>query len=397
MPGSARYGLHKASFFMPPPLSIRLTEPVVFLRDSSGTSEGRPRESRNTGQPAFVRGLVTLVLAKPTRISSIEVTLEGKSSTVWLESLSSNTARRGDNLSEKVFLTASSSLFSAKSCLSSKRSASLGPHQPEDDYLPASRSLVRSLSTQPHNAVQRNSEEYIQLIGTLSQEHTMSVVLDSVTSPPVSPLYTPQFTPQYSTLELPMISRPDTPIEYGDNSTHRSPFGIQENRPDLEATHDSTQLYVEDSVTTSTNFLGLSPLGHHNHSSSSHSSRIAFSIPSPPISRSVSRDFTQSYNRDNSPSPGSSTPRGRHSSRWSLSSMTHILKDAKEKFRSVSKESDLHRGRNPEPRRHYWDLDHEKLAGEKIQNSGGINHTNHLDSWKEFRKGKDLMFSFSPP
>ncbi|KIJ66043.1 hypothetical protein HYDPIDRAFT_87351 [Hydnomerulius pinastri MD-312] len=62
-------------------LSIRLTEPVVFVR-------GSERESRHDGDttlPAVVRGLLTLKLAKPIKISSIELELEGKATTTWPE------------------------------------------------------------------------------------------------------------------------------------------------------------------------------------------------------------------------------------------------------------------------------------------------------------------------
>lgn len=63
-------------------LSIRLTESVVFLRGAvESTLLGR-RTTREE-QPAMLRGLLTLTLVKPTKISSIEITLEGKSQTAW--------------------------------------------------------------------------------------------------------------------------------------------------------------------------------------------------------------------------------------------------------------------------------------------------------------------------
>lgn len=65
-------------------LNIRLTESVVFLRGAvEATLLGR-RPSRDV-QPAMLRGLLTLNLVKPTKISSIEITLEGKSQTAWPE------------------------------------------------------------------------------------------------------------------------------------------------------------------------------------------------------------------------------------------------------------------------------------------------------------------------
>ena len=65
-------------------LNIRLTESVVFLRGAvESTLLGR--RSTREAQPAMLRGLLTLTLVKPTKISSIEITLEGKSQTAWPE------------------------------------------------------------------------------------------------------------------------------------------------------------------------------------------------------------------------------------------------------------------------------------------------------------------------
>ena len=66
----------------PNALSIRLTEPVVFLRtnDPSGKHGPDPGDP-----PAFVRGLLTLHLTKPTRISSIEVELQAVVAATWPE------------------------------------------------------------------------------------------------------------------------------------------------------------------------------------------------------------------------------------------------------------------------------------------------------------------------
>ena len=66
----------------PNALSIRLTEPVVFLRtnDPSGKHGPDPNDP-----PGFVRGLLTLHLTKPTRISSIEVELRAVVASTWPE------------------------------------------------------------------------------------------------------------------------------------------------------------------------------------------------------------------------------------------------------------------------------------------------------------------------
>ena len=59
-------------------LNIRLTESVVFLRGSAETTVTGRRATRDA-PPAMLRGLLALSLDKPTKISSIEITLEGKS------------------------------------------------------------------------------------------------------------------------------------------------------------------------------------------------------------------------------------------------------------------------------------------------------------------------------
>lgn len=63
-------------------LNICLTESVVFLRSSDFS--GR-RQAATNAATSVLRGLLTLELAKPTRISSIEIELQGKTATVWPE------------------------------------------------------------------------------------------------------------------------------------------------------------------------------------------------------------------------------------------------------------------------------------------------------------------------
>ncbi|KAG6381964.1 hypothetical protein JVT61DRAFT_592 [Boletus reticuloceps] len=64
-------------------LSIRLTEPVVPLRNTP------ERTSRHNNDdvlpPAILRGLLTLKLAKPTKISSIELELQAKATTDYVQ------------------------------------------------------------------------------------------------------------------------------------------------------------------------------------------------------------------------------------------------------------------------------------------------------------------------
>lgn len=57
-------------------LSLSLTEDIVFIR--AGTDSGsRRRRNIQPSAPAIIRGVLTLTLAKPIKISAIEVELEG--------------------------------------------------------------------------------------------------------------------------------------------------------------------------------------------------------------------------------------------------------------------------------------------------------------------------------
>ena len=70
---------------MPTSLDIRLAEPVVFLRGSGDAATRRRNAAPVETAPAMVRGILTLKLAKATKIRSIGITLEGKAKTEWPE------------------------------------------------------------------------------------------------------------------------------------------------------------------------------------------------------------------------------------------------------------------------------------------------------------------------
>ena len=77
MPTSPKAHSHKNA------LHIRLAESVVFLR--AGDATGRQRTIQADASPGMVRGLLVLSLSKPTRITSIEVELVGRTMTAWPE------------------------------------------------------------------------------------------------------------------------------------------------------------------------------------------------------------------------------------------------------------------------------------------------------------------------
>lgn len=118
-------------------LTIRLTESAVFLRSDSSTHHRVRTEDR----PALLRGLLILNLAKPTRISGIDVELVGKAEAAWPEgkrpySISNCGlliaciigigARRVEVTEEHCFFRASTTYFEAGKT-HSRRTASIGP------------------------------------------------------------------------------------------------------------------------------------------------------------------------------------------------------------------------------------------------------------------------------
>jgi len=67
-------------------LTIRLAEPVVYLKDVDFS--GRDRTHNELSPPSMVRGILTLHLSKPTKICSIDVELTAKSSMHYSEGMS---------------------------------------------------------------------------------------------------------------------------------------------------------------------------------------------------------------------------------------------------------------------------------------------------------------------
>lgn len=102
-------------------LSIRLTEPFVFLR-TSDPSGHRPPDPADS--PGLVRGLVTLNLVKPTRISSIEVELKAVVTATWPEGIG---PRRIDVTDIRTVYSTKTTCFRADDFSFARRTASVGP------------------------------------------------------------------------------------------------------------------------------------------------------------------------------------------------------------------------------------------------------------------------------
>ncbi|KAG7449723.1 uncharacterized protein BT62DRAFT_1002041 [Guyanagaster necrorhizus] len=123
-------------------LSIRLTESAVFLR----TDDASGRNPNSDSRPSVLRGLLILELARPTKITSIDLKLQATSSTAWPEGFGS---RRVDVTEDNKVFSVSTVLFNAGP--PPRRTMSVGPgltgykdqafDEYDDDYLdPASHS-----------------------------------------------------------------------------------------------------------------------------------------------------------------------------------------------------------------------------------------------------------------
>jgi hypothetical protein len=70
-------------------LNLALTEPFVFLHTGNDSSSHRRRRQLAGGESAsMLRGVLSLKLSKPMRVTSIETELIGESRTEWPEGVS---------------------------------------------------------------------------------------------------------------------------------------------------------------------------------------------------------------------------------------------------------------------------------------------------------------------
>ncbi|KAJ3565551.1 hypothetical protein NP233_g7559 [Leucocoprinus birnbaumii] len=107
-------------------LAIRLTESAVFLRSDGSIRNNAHSEDRSS----VLRGLLILNLAKPTKISGIEIELVGKTESAWPEGIG---ARRVEVSEEHRFFRASTTFFEAAK-EHTRRATSLGPGIAAKDY-----------------------------------------------------------------------------------------------------------------------------------------------------------------------------------------------------------------------------------------------------------------------
>ncbi|OCH90613.1 hypothetical protein OBBRIDRAFT_819245 [Obba rivulosa] len=437
MPNSKHY--HKNT------LQIRLTEPVVFLR--AGDATGRARHMQPDAPPGLVRGLLTLHLVKPTRISSIEIELVGKTSTAWPEGVG---ARRIEITEEHEIYSQSYVYFRAGSTPSntSRRTVSVGPgvsldHDPDDedhsdhsselhggaDGARGEREQSRGRDRAPFST--RRGRRHLSVDQTNYQRNFVAHRENNnqVPSPPYSPGLSSESTPQYplsptASFSHRMRTLQESPQHSSEDLDHVSSVGPDTEHSSLSDFRDRSQSRPRLTESTYPNFRG-----HHDH---------AFTLSARPsldeepeflpgsstgsTGTERARDPSRSSDRAErgaSTSASAEDLRGRKHKRFSLASVSNALLDAvKDRVRSRSPMLER-RGDVTPPRGRDRDRSVASARGRTLEANDKALHHKELsalgrvgealgldveeskefgDGWKEFRKGVyTYPISFSIP
>ena len=242
---------------MPNSLSLTLTESALFLR---AVHVHRHPPSHENAPPAILRGLLVLSLAKPTRISSIQVELVAQSVTTWTEGmdilfcfspLDSFTVSAGQNtrypaeLHEKNNLySATRTFFRAPRASTGRRSLSLDPglsyYDDQDEFTThprrSSPSLTRERQFNPID-VPRGRERARARVS--EDEHTSPYNPQGVHLRSLRPLRAPDSPSPISSEDDNMVPPPQLPLPLhfspADENHHVSPNDIPCERPRSES------------------------------------------------------------------------------------------------------------------------------------------------------------------
>ncbi|KAH9889437.1 hypothetical protein C8Q73DRAFT_793631 [Cubamyces lactineus] len=423
MPSTAKAHPHKTS------LDIRLAESVVFLR--AGDATGRQRNLQADAPPGMVRGLLVLNLAKPMRITSIEIELVGKTVTAWPEGVG---ARRIEITEEHEIYSQSYVFFRAGHThgTGSRRNLSVGPglalehddedHSEQSSYLqPEGRSEEqRGRSPHPHDPTQsRNHRRYMSVDQTYFQRsfvaHRQNDTVPQLPfTPPYSPTYSPDVTPHLSPTTTLVMQR--SPLATYDESPARSLEDLRRAfQSELEAEHFYNSFAYDRARSASR--TGLSNSGVWTPREVPESRRVSFDeerefqvgsstsqlpqrVPShTPVrggSRAGSRPASRTPSRQRDEG-GEDTIRGRKHKRFTFASA--LLEAMKDRVRSKSPMVEAEHGRPGDvtpPRGRTRDRvileepekPHKELSTlEKVSEALGFDTDEHGDGWKEFRRG----------
>lgn len=429
-------------------LCIRLTESVVFLRTSN--SSGRDH-SQDIAAPGIVRGLLTLNIVKPTRISSIEIELQGKATTSFFEGVG---ARRIEVTEQHKVFTASTVFFQAASLPSARRTASVGPGLPDRNYdhdyayhevhlpgedtsvpssqhaphpngLPSPVFYTRSASVDPRQPPSPISGRSFSDNTVLQRGSHAPLHLDTIPLPPTPP-YSPPLNSSFITDNRPSPShshsdllsqssghpRPeDSPaqtledlrrafmnnIEAGQPSLgHRSSF----HTPTVGSSASSIHSHRDMSLSRRPSIEDIS----ENEQLSGHTSRFTSRTHTSPVE---SQGLTQSPSVVSNIS-AAHEDRGRKHSRFSLHAVASVIDTMVERVRSRSPRAESHRrsksinhdgergrtldrgmGKLPEQPLHEHDKHKHYSTLGKVGEFLGLEeeHKEVGEGWKEFKKG----------
>ncbi|KAH9050986.1 hypothetical protein EDB83DRAFT_2399575 [Lactarius deliciosus] len=344
-------------------LSISLIDPIVFLRGVDHSS-WRATVHENA-PPSVLRGLLTLCLAKPTRISSIQVELIGQSMTTWLEG---TVVRPTEMRDENKLFSATQTFFQAPQSTTSRRAisapgeyefvgraSSLSPiHSSDSTHLshlfdpPRGRDRARNRPS----VDERNSQSH-----ALSQEDVLSML-------PAHPL---RDDPHIRAWEAPS----------------RHPLGEQTRSvsPTIDFTYEGRSFSQSPSLPPSSprSSRPVTPVSHPSPSATSNphlSHQHRFSVPS---SRRTSRE--------SSPASPRSHSRERNSPRFSFAGVSSSILEAMRGLSGTSQE----RGRSRRS-------GHPPGKGSEAGVLGSDEHKDAGDGWQEFKKGLyTFPISFSIP
>ncbi|KAJ7188705.1 hypothetical protein C8R46DRAFT_1157632 [Mycena filopes] len=370
-------------------LTIRLTEAAIFLRTTENNARRRNGHTISDPQPGMLRGLLTLTIVKPIKITSIDLELQAKSATSWPEGIG---ARRVDIQEDhKVF---SESIVFFRAGPAPRRNASVGPgvdpsHHDDDLLYDSSQP-----ATPRHDDFQppMSARAARRVSADSSYFHNLGAYETELPIPPYTPLPPSTPTSSHASPSAPHMTR------LGEHPAHALEDFRNALRAGLSSAHSTSGDRSPNPIPSS-----ASSLYERDES----------------LSRRPSMDLAEvDEDRPNvQPQPGSSSPsrdtRGRRA-RFSLTSVSSILRDVvHSRSPRVSKERSESNGRGrPREKAVVREVDStskersmldkitklmEDGPGKEKEKEKG-KEKEQSDGWKEFKKGTyTFPISFAIP
>ncbi|KAH9067647.1 hypothetical protein EDB87DRAFT_1584443 [Lactarius vividus] len=352
-------------------LSISLIDPIVFLRGVDHSS-WRATVHENA-PPSILRGLLTLCLTKPTRISSIQVELIGQSMTTWLDG---SAIRPTEMRDENRLFSATQTFFQAPQSTTSRRAIS-APGEYEFVDRASSLSPIHSSdstrffhSFDPPRGRDRTRNR-LSADEPNSQSHAL--FQEDASMLPAHPL---QDDPHIRVWEAP--SRPPLGELMRSVSPTSSP---------IDFTHEGRSFSQSPSIPPSSPpssrpVTPITPVSHESRPLPSATSNLYFSHQ-----RGSSVPNSRHTSRENSPASPRSHSRERNSQRFSFAGVSNSILGAMRGLSGTSEERSRSRRSGHPPGK-----------GSEAVVPGSNEHKSAGDGWQEFKKGLyTFPISFSIP